>query len=93
MTRIKKKKKEEKEEKEGKKNKEEKRGPCPKIGQVDPLKVLYTRSPGRDPVLKVDRLTRVKKGPCFTGLPVLKVLYFPIAGKGPCTEGGQVDPY
>ena len=44
--------------------------------------VIYSRSPGRDPVLKVDRLTRVKK--CYI---------FPIAGKGPCTKDGQVDPY
>ena len=42
--------------------------------------VINSRSPGGDPVLKVDRLTH------------LKFYIFPISGKGPCSEGEQVDP-
>ena len=50
----------------------------------------------RDPVLKVDRLTHIKStftGTLYYRLTRIKSVIFPIAGKGPCTKGGQVDPY
>ena len=50
----------------------------------------------RDPVLKVDRLTHIKitfTGTLYYRLTRIKSVIFPIAGKGPCTKGGQVDPY
>ena len=37
-------------------------------------------------------MTRVKRDPVLQVDPYQKCYIFPIAGKGPCSEGGQVDP-
>ena len=59
--------------------KEKKRGHCTTGRPV--LNVFYSRSPGWDPVLKVDRLTRVI-GTLFYRLTHVKKCYiFPIAAR------------